>query len=87
MGLLSWIIVGLLAGWLAEKITGRDQGLITNLVVGIIGAMVGGFLFHAILGMHYTRGINLGSIFVATIGAIVFLWLLDWLRGKPRLTR
>ena len=49
--------------------------------------MVGGFLFHAILGMHYTRGISLGSIFVATIGAIVFLWLLDWLRGKPRLTR
>ncbi len=86
MGILSWIVVGLVAGWLAERITGGDHGLLRNLAVGIVGAFVGGILFHAVLGMHYVRGLNLGSIFVATIGAVVFLWLVDWMRGNRRVT-
>ena len=48
----------------------------------IIGAMVGGFLFSRVLDLSYYRGLNLATIFVATIGAIVFLYLLDWLRGR-----
>ena len=82
MSLIAWIVVGLIAGWLAEQLTGRSQGLLTNLVVGVIGAMVGGFLFSRVLGLGYYRGLNLPTIFVATIGAIVFLYLLDWLRGR-----
>lgn len=75
MGLLSWIVVGLIAGWLAEKISSRDHGLLTNLVVGIIGALIGGFLFTTLLGYSYDRGINLPTIAVATVGATLLLWL------------
>lgn len=76
MSIIAWIIIGLVAGWLAERITGRDQGLLTNLVVGIIGALIGGFLFSSLLGFEYERGINLASVVVATVGAVVFLYLL-----------
>ena len=85
MGLIAWIVVGLIAGWLAENLTGRRQGLGKNLVVGIIGALVGGFLFSSLLGFSYYRGVNLATIFVATVGAIVFLYLLDWFRGRDRM--
>lgn len=73
MSILAWIVVGLVAGWLAERITGRNHGLLTNLVVGIIGAFVGGFLFSSLLGFRYEEGFNLASILVATIGAVALL--------------
>ncbi|MFA5949467.1 MAG: GlsB/YeaQ/YmgE family stress response membrane protein [Hyphomicrobium sp.] len=76
MSILTWIVVGLIAGWFAEKVMGRDQGLMTNLVVGIIGALIGGFLFTSLMGFEYQRGVNLASIFVATVGAVVFLYIL-----------
>ena len=85
MGLLAWIIVGLIAGWLAERLTGREQGLGTNLVVGVIGAMVGGFVFSSLLGFSYYRGLNVATIFVATVGAIIFLYVLDWFRGRDQI--
>lgn len=85
MGLIACIIVGVIAGWLAEQLTGRDQGLFTNLIVGVIGAMVGGFVFSTVLGFSYYRGLNVATIFVATIGAVIFLYLLDWLRGRGQL--
>lgn len=86
MGILSWIIVGLVSGWLAEQLTGREHGLLKNLVVGVVGALVGGFLFTGLLGFQYARGLNLATIFVATVGAIIFLWGLDWLRGRERIS-
>ena len=73
MSILAWIVVGLIAGWLAERITGRNHGLLTNLFVGIIGAFVGGFLFSSLLGFRYEEGFNLASILVATIGAVALL--------------
>jgi uncharacterized membrane protein YeaQ/YmgE (transglycosylase-associated protein family) len=82
MGLIAWIIVGLIAGWLAERLTGRVQGHLTNLIVGVIGAMVGGFLFTGVLGFDYSQGLNLATIVVATVGAIVFLYVLDWFRRR-----
>ncbi|MDX2155452.1 MAG: GlsB/YeaQ/YmgE family stress response membrane protein [Hyphomicrobiaceae bacterium] len=82
MGIIAWIIVGLVAGWLAEQFTGREHGLLKNLIVGVVGALVGGLLFSGLLGFHYARGLNLATIFVATIGAIVFLYVVDWLRGS-----
>lgn len=87
MSILAWIIVGLIAGWLAEQITGRDQGLLTNLLVGIIGAFIGGFLFSTLLGFEYREGFNLASILVATVGAIVLLLIVSWLRGEQRQIR
>ncbi len=85
MGVLTWIVVGLVAGWLADQLTGRDHGLVKNLLVGMVGAMVGGFLFSSLLGFSYYRGVNLATIFVATVGAVVFLYIVDWLRGRDRL--
>jgi uncharacterized membrane protein YeaQ/YmgE (transglycosylase-associated protein family) len=73
MSILAWIVVGLLAGWLAERITGRNHGLLMNLIVGIVGAFVGGFLFTSLLGFRYEEGLNLPSIVVATVGAVVLL--------------
>lgn len=85
VGILSWIIVGIVAGWLAEKITGSNHGLLTNLGVGVVGALLGGFLFNSVLGFSYTRGLTLGSILVATVGAVLFLYLLGWARGRRTL--
>ncbi|MFM9848878.1 MAG: GlsB/YeaQ/YmgE family stress response membrane protein [Hyphomicrobiaceae bacterium] len=85
MSIFAWIIVGLLAGWLAERITGRNHGLLMNLCVGVVGAIVGGFLFGSILGFDYPRGLNIASILVATAGAVVTLTLLGWSRTGPSL--
>jgi uncharacterized membrane protein YeaQ/YmgE (transglycosylase-associated protein family) len=86
LSIIAWLVVGLIAGWLAEKITGRDHGLFTNLVVGIIGALIGGFLFSSILGFQYHPGFNLASVVVATAGAVLFLFALGWMRGNDRLS-
>ncbi len=71
MGVIAWIIVGLLAGWLATKILGGRGGLLYNLAVGLVGAIVGGFLFEK-LHLEVVPDF-LGNLITATIGAIVFL--------------
>jgi uncharacterized membrane protein YeaQ/YmgE (transglycosylase-associated protein family) len=85
MSILAWIVVGLIAGWLAERITGRNHGLLTNLIVGIVGAFVGGFLFSSLLGFRYEEGFNLASIMVATIGAVALLALTGGFRSRRTL--
>jgi uncharacterized membrane protein YeaQ/YmgE (transglycosylase-associated protein family) len=82
MSILAWIIVGIIAGWLAERITGRNHGLVTNLVVGIIGAFLGGFIFSSLLGFRYEEGLNLPSIVVATVGAVVLLAITGGFRHR-----
>lgn len=82
MTIIGWIIVGIIAGFIAEKIMGRDHGLLTNLVVGIIGAIVGGFIVSTIFGFDYAGGFSLASIVVATLGAVVFLWIWGMIRGR-----
>ena len=82
MSILAWIGVGIIAGWLAEKITRSNHGLLTNLIVGIIGAFIGGFLVSQLFGYRYVEGFNLPSILVATLGAVVLLFVLGLLRGR-----
>lgn len=81
MGLLWFLLIGLVAGWLAGLIMkGGGYGLIGDLIVGVIGAFVGGFLF-GLLGISATG--DLGSLITATVGAIVFIFLLRFIRrGK-----
>ena len=76
MGLISWIVVGLVAGLLARRITpGPDPGgLIVTVLVGMAGASVGGFLV-GILGGAGATGLNVWSILVATLGALILLFL------------
>jgi uncharacterized membrane protein YeaQ/YmgE (transglycosylase-associated protein family) len=81
MGILGWIILGGIAGWIASMITGRDasMGIGANIIVGIVGAMLGGFIFNMIGGEDVT-GFNLWSLFVAVIGSVVLLGLLSLFR-------
>jgi uncharacterized membrane protein YeaQ/YmgE (transglycosylase-associated protein family) len=85
MSILAWIIVGIIAGWLAERIMGRSHGLLMNLIVGIVGAMIGGFLVSSLLGFRYEEGLNVPSIVVATVGAIVLLAVLGGMGSRRTL--
>lgn len=81
MGLLSWIILGALAGWLASKIMGTDsqQGGVANLVVGVVGASIGGFVMSQ-LGGGRVSGLNIPSLFTATLGSVLLLAVVKALR-------
>lgn len=73
MSILAWLVVGLIAGFLASKVINKaGSGLVMDIVLGIVGALVGGFIFNAI-GHAAPTGINLYSIFVAFIGSVVVL--------------
>lgn len=74
MDILFWIVIGALAGWLADLLMHTDHGLVTDIILGILGAFVGGFLF-SLIGAPGVTGFNIYSIFVAVIGAIVLIWL------------
>jgi uncharacterized membrane protein YeaQ/YmgE (transglycosylase-associated protein family) len=78
MGVIAWIIIGLVAGWLAAKILNRPHGLVRNLIVGLVGSMVGGFLFEK-LDVHVVPDFW-GELITATIGAVVFLFLWQVIR-------
>jgi uncharacterized membrane protein YeaQ/YmgE (transglycosylase-associated protein family) len=76
MGIISWIIFGALAGWVASIITGRNSrmGCLANIVIGILGAVIGGFLMGLFNGgQDAITGFNLGSFIVAVIGAVLLL--------------
>ena len=82
MSLIAWLVVGLIAGWLAERITGRDHGLLTNLIVGVAGAFIGGLMVSSLLGFRYVEGFNLPSIVVATLGAVILLAAFGIFQGR-----
>ncbi len=75
MGLFTWIVVGAIAGWLANLIVkGSGAGLVGNIVLGILGALVGGWLAGAVFNVpRAVTGFNLGTIFVAFLGAVIVL--------------
>ena len=79
LGWILTIVVGILAGWIAEKVMKRDHGLIMNLIVGVIGALIGGSLA-SLLGITFAG--FLGNLIVATIGAILLLWVVGIVRRK-----
>lgn len=79
MDILTWIIVGLVAGVLASFVAGGGYGLLGDIVIGIIGAFVGGWLFRQ-LGWSSPFGGLVGTIFVAFVGAVVLLLLLRLIR-------
>ena len=79
MGILAWLVFGAIAGWIAHLITGRGGGLIVNIIVGIVGAIIGGFIM-SFFGGGGVTGFNLGSFFVAILGAVVLLVVLGAIR-------
>jgi uncharacterized membrane protein YeaQ/YmgE (transglycosylase-associated protein family) len=74
MSFLEWIVVGLIAGWLAGKIMkGGGYGVIVDIILGILGGVVGGWIF-GVLGIWRGGGV-IGSLIVAFIGAVILVWL------------
>lgn len=75
MGIISWIVVGLIAGWLAGMvIKGNGYGVIGDIVLGIVGAIVGGYLGATFLGVGIS-GINVETILVAAVGAVIVVYV------------
>ena len=82
MSILAWLVVGLIAGFIASKIVNKTgSGILMDIVLGVIGAFVGGWLFN-MLGHSSVTGINIYSILVATIGAVVVLVVYHLLTGR-----
>lgn len=82
MSFLWFLLIGLIAGWLAGSIVkGGGFGLILNIIVGIVGSMLGGFLFQ-LIGIGANN--KLGSLITATVGAIVLLLIVQWISKKRR---
>ena len=82
MGIIAWIVLGLIAGFIASKIyVGSGQGVLLDIVLGIVGAVVGGFLFTA-LGATGVTGFNIWSMIVAIIGAVIVLWLYHMITAR-----
>jgi len=83
MGWLAWLVIGAIAGWLASIVmkTNQQQGLLMDIVVGIVGAFIGGFLVNQ-FGSAGVTGFNVWSLFVAFIGAVVLLGLLRLVTGR-----
>ena len=83
MSIIGWIILGLIAGWIASKIVGgQGQGIFLDIALGIVGALVGGFLYSSILCGEGITGVNIGSIIVSIIGAIIVLWVYHAVAGR-----
>ncbi len=85
MGLLAWIVVGLIAGWLASHVIPSHFGIVGDTVIGMLGALAGGFLFEQ-FGESGATGINIWSIFVAFVGAVVLLFLIRAISNNKRLS-
>jgi uncharacterized membrane protein YeaQ/YmgE (transglycosylase-associated protein family) len=82
MSIIAWLVVGLIAGFIASKIVNKSgQGLVMDIVLGVVGAIVGGFIFN-FFGHSGASGINLYSLFVAVIGAIVVLLIYHAVAGR-----
>ncbi len=83
MGIISWIILGAVAGWIASMITGHDasMGWVANVIVGIVGALIGGFVM-SLIGNTGVDGFNLTSFLVATGGAVLLLAIYKGIRKK-----
>jgi uncharacterized membrane protein YeaQ/YmgE (transglycosylase-associated protein family) len=82
VNILVWIIVGAIAGWLASIVmrTNRSQGLLEDIIVGVVGGVLGGFLLNALGVGGAVTGLNVTSILVAFVGAVVLLFLLRAVR-------
>ena len=85
MGIIAWMVLGLIAGFIASKVVNHTgSGIIMDIVLGVVGALVGGFLF-SIFGATGVTGFNIYSMIVAVVGAVVVLWIYHALIGRRAL--
>ncbi len=81
MSIIIWIILGLVAGWLASAILGRHGSIVSDILFGILGAIVGGFVSSAVFGWAVT-GFNISSIIISVVGAIIVIAIYRALTGS-----
>ena len=74
MGLLSWIVLGAIAGWVANMIAGGGEGIILTIIVGIVGGLLGGFVATNVFHIGTVNGLNFQNILIAIVGAVVVLY-------------
>ncbi len=84
MSIVAWIVLGLLAGWIAGMLMGGGFGLLGDIVIGILGAIVGGWITATFMGGDAVTGFNLQSLLVAVLGAIVLIAISRVLFGRAR---
>lgn len=82
MGIIAWIILGAIAGWITNMIMGGKEGVIATVILGIIGAVVGGYLAGTVLKVADVTGINIESIVVAVIGGVIVVAVYRLLMGR-----
>ncbi len=82
MGIIGWVVLGVLSGFIASKIVNKQgEGFVVDMILGIVGAVVGGFIFNS-LGSAGVTGFNFYSLFVAVVGAVVVLFLYHLITGR-----
>jgi len=84
MNIIAWLIIGALAGWIASMIAGTNgqQGWLMNIVVGIVGAFVGGFVYSLLTGVDFAAAFNLVTLMVAIGGAVILLFAYRAVTGR-----
>ena len=87
MGYIAWIVVGAIAGFLANQVMGSREGLLMTVVLGIVGGLVGGYLATTVFKMGTVDGINIESIFIATLGAIRVIFVVRFFQGGRGMRR
>jgi uncharacterized membrane protein YeaQ/YmgE (transglycosylase-associated protein family) len=87
MGILSWIVLGAIAGFLANLVVGGREGVIGTIILGMVGAVIGGYIAAALLHSGDVTGINVESIVIAALGAILVLFVWRALTGRRAPTR
>jgi uncharacterized membrane protein YeaQ/YmgE (transglycosylase-associated protein family) len=82
MSIIGWIVLGLISGFIASKIVNREgEGLMLDVILGVVGAIVGGYLF-SLVGAQGVSGVNIYSMFVAVVGAIIVLVIYHSVSGR-----
>jgi uncharacterized membrane protein YeaQ/YmgE (transglycosylase-associated protein family) len=82
VGIIAWIVLGAIAGWITNMIMGGGEGVIATIILGIVGAVVGGWLAGTVLKVADVTGINIQSIVVAVIGAIIVVAVYRMVMGR-----
>ena len=84
MGIIAWIVLGAIAGWITNMIMGGGEGVIATIILGIIGAVVGGWLAGTVLKVADVTGINIESIIVSVVGAVIVVAIYRAVTGRRR---
>jgi len=83
MSIIAWIVLGLIAGWIAGMLMrGGGYGLIGDIILGILGALIGGWIAGAVTGQDVTMGFNIPSLIIAVVGAVILIGLSRLFTGR-----